>query len=73
MAFTKMMILRMLNNAGGITNEYPFIEMGQFGHLNALLKDGFVEMASGQPFRIVKITKKGLDALASDTSSDPVT
>ena len=60
MTWTKMSVLRSLAEAGGITNEYPFIQMGMGNILDELLHQQLVSrVPSHNNFCEIDITAKG--------------
>ena len=60
MTWNKTSVLRNLAEAGGITNEYPFIQMGLDDILGELLHDQLVvRVPSNDNFCEIHITAKG--------------
>ena len=67
----KMTILRMLEESGGMSNEYPFIEMGLLGILDEMLAEGLVVRRphNQSNFAEIRITDAGRNSLWSGRGS----
>lgn len=71
METTKLKILKMLNEAGGSTTEYPFIETGQVHRLDELVEEGFlVRITRDGDLDEIKITDRGREFLARQSRAE---
>ena len=66
----KLMLLRMLDEAGGSTTEYPFIETGQVRWLDELVAEGLlIRIARAGDLDDVCITTAGRELLKNETTT----
>lgn len=65
MEMTKQTILHLINESGGRTTEYPFIETGQVHKLDELVREGLLlRVTRPGDLDEIRITEKGRRVLA---------
>jgi hypothetical protein len=63
---TKLTLLKMLHESGGVTTEYPFIEYGSLYMLDELVEDGLLLCVPRKgDLDEVQITEKGKEYSSS--------